>query len=103
MLTIKNIETLIGNPIIIKGYPFIVDNVLISPDEYKIKIDDIRTAHASIIVILNRDEVMIGPPENRIRVYPLKKYGCSQVYLYRTGIETVNEFTKNLESYLNTI
>jgi hypothetical protein len=103
MLTIQNIETLIYKAITIKGYTFVIGNVLTSPEEYRIVIDDIGTVHASIIVILNRAAVIIGPPENRLRVYPLKKYGCNPIYLYRRAIETENEFTKNLESYLNTI
>jgi hypothetical protein len=99
MLTIENIEKLMGYPIVIKGYPFRIQTVITHPNEYLIGIEnDVRvTAHAPITVILSRVDV-----NGMYRLQKAKGY-YDYIELYMEEMETRSEFVSRLMMYLNSI
>ena len=52
MLTIENVERIIGRMVTIKGHQFRIVTVITMPEDYTIGIEDFGTAHAPITVLL---------------------------------------------------
>ena len=103
MLTIQNIETLIHKAITIKGYTFVIGNVLTSPNEYRIVIEDIGTVHAPIILLLTRNEATFDNIASESKLYQLRKYGSKPTFLYKHAMKNPIEFMQILEMYLNSL
>ena len=103
MLTIENIETLIHKAITIKGYSFVIGNVLTSPEEYRIVIEDIGTVHSQIIVLLTRNKATFDNLAPESTLYQLRKFGSKPTFLYKTAMKNPIEFMEILQMYLNSL
>jgi len=103
MLTIENIETLIHKAITIKGYTFVIGNVLTSPNEYRIVIEDIGTVHAPIILLLTRNKAPFDNIAPESKLYQLRKFGSKSTFLYKTAMKNPNDFIEILQMYLNSL
>ena len=103
MLTIQNIEILIHKAITIKGYTFVIGNVLTSPNEYRIVIEDIGTVHAPFVILLSRNKATFDNIAPESKLYQLRKFGSKSTFLYKTAMKNPIEFMEILQMYLNAL
>ena len=96
MLTINNIDKIIGKYVTIKGYTFIVDTVIEMPIDYTICIKGMGTLHAPMTILLNRNV--------NANSYRLSKIGgaiWNDIGL--DDLENQRTFLHRLEKYLNNL
>ena len=96
MLTIHNIDKIIGKYVVIKGYSFIIETVIEMPFDYTIGIKGRDTLHAPMTILLCR--------EQGCNTYQLKKFGNNDyVELSLEDMENQRTFLHTLEKYLNSL
>lgn len=100
MLTIKNIKKIEGITIVINGFQFTISTAVEYLKRYAIVLSYKGTAHAPIIVSINREGETFGV-NGELKKYVMRRNDDNAQYISDDNLVTPYEFIRHITYYLN--